>query len=215
MQKETNFLTETDTKEPSTETEAQNTISSTVGENNLDVQSQNKKEGETSEKIQSDDSISAEFEELIKGPYKAAFTKKVQGIINKRFKEQKMVENKEASSYQTEENLNINSDKESSSSSPETKTTDSVYDSLIAAGIDSETAYRVLHLDEIMDSSMRYGAELAAKQLTDSLRKKSTRPYESALSQRGYSAKTTASNLTPEKRKELAKKALMGEQIGF
>ena len=62
---------------------------------------------------------------------------------------------------------------------------------------------------------MRYGAELAAKQLTDSIRSKAARPHESALTGRGYSAKLSASSLTPERRRELAKKALMGEQIGF
>ncbi|MBR4881201.1 MAG: hypothetical protein IKU19_04665, partial [Clostridia bacterium] len=96
-----------------------------------------------------------------------------------------------------------------------THKSDSTYNSLIEAGVDPETAYRVLHLDEIMDSSMRYGAELAAKQLADSIRQKAARPRESALTQKGYTAKTSVSTLTPEKRKELAKKALMGEQIGF
>ena len=138
----------------------------------------------------------------------------MQSIINKRFKEQKVAENKSATENKTDENKITHVDDNKVSSSKETSV-DSTYTSLIEAGIDPETAYRVLHLDEIMDSSMRYGAELAAKQLTESLKRKAARPFESALTGKGYSAKITASTLTPEKRKELAKKALMGEQIGF
>lgn len=155
-------------------------------------------------------SNAADFEELIKGPYKDAFAKKVQGIINKRFKEQKTAESKTAEPKKADNNT-------ASTQESQTKNadTDNTYNALISAGIDPETAYRVLHLDEIMDSSMRYGAELAAKQLAESIRQKAARPHESALSGKGFSAKTSVGSLTPQKRKELAKKALMGEQIGF
>lgn len=160
------------------------------------------------------DGSGADFEELIKGPYKEAFAKKVQSIINKRFKEQKNAESKTAEGDKTEKESenpsknNKNGDSEAEEGSP-------IYQNLITAGVDPETAYRVLHLNEFMDSSMRYGAELAAKQLADSIRQKAARPSEAALAQKGYTAKVTVSTLTPEKRKELAKKALMGEQIGF
>jgi hypothetical protein len=159
-------------------------------------------------------SNSDDFENLIKGPYKDAFAKKVQSIINKRFKEQKIAESKSAevgvmeNPPATKENITSGGEKASEKDDP-------VYLNLITAGVDSETAYRVLHFNEFMDSSMRYGAELAAKQLAESIRQKSARPTESAISQKGYTAKISVSALTPERRKELAKKALMGEQIGF
>jgi len=92
---------------------------------------------------------------------------------------------------------------------------DIAFENLLKAGVDRDTAYRVLHLNEFMDSSMRYGAELAAKQIADSIRQKSARPSESALLGKGYIAKTSVSSLTPQKRRELAKKALMGEEIEF
>jgi len=160
------------------------------------------------------DSSAVDFEELIKGPYKDAFAKKVQGIINKRFKEQKTAESKLAEQRESG-NLPDSTEKATQSGEQAPEKSDSTYNSLIEAGVDPETAYRVLHLDEIMDSSVRYGAELASKHIADSLRQKAARPAESALSGKGYSAKTSVGSLTPEKRRELAKKALMGEQIGF
>ncbi len=160
------------------------------------------------------DSSAVDFEELIKGPYKDAFAKKVQGIINKRFKEQKTAESKLAEQRESGK-MPDSTEKITQSGEQAPEKSDSTYNSLIEAGVDPETAYRVLHLDEIMDSSMRYGAELAAKQLADSIRQKAARPSESALTPKGYTAKTSVSTLTPEKRRELAKKALMGEQIGF
>lgn len=154
-----------------------------------------------------------DFEKLIKGPYKDAFAKKVQGIINKRFKDQKTAENKAAEQSPKD---NASKKNEITQDSEQSATeSDSTYANLLAAGIDPETAYRVLHLNEFMDSSMRYGAELAAKQLANSIREKAARPSESALNQKGYTAKASVGTLSPEKRKELAKKALMGEQIGF
>ena len=222
MQKETEFLKQ-DHKgdETSDRTTSENTTSFS-GDSTTDVsigdpteeaascKNPSEKHSENSE----DSSHTADFEELIKGPYKDAFAKKVQNIINKRFKEQKIAENKSATqkhSGETPEST-LNSAEEKPSSAEDGTST---YDTLIKAGVDPETAYRVLHLDEIMDSSMRYGAELAAKHLADNIRSKAARPSESALTEKGYSAKISADSLTPQKRKELARKAMMGEQIGF
>lgn len=175
----------------------------------LEAKAQNPAD-DTSKEVVSD----TDFEELIKGPYKDAFAKKVQGIINKRFKEQKTAESKSAELSKADDKPAITKENTPSGDSNESQS-DPTFDSLITAGVDPETAYRVLHLNEFMDSSMRYGAELAAKHIADSIRSKAARPSESALSEKGYTAKASASTLTPEKRKELAKKALMGEQIGF
>lgn len=215
MQKETNALNGSEIGDVMTESEAQNTLLGASGENSSDEQNKKEIEEVSSKKNQPDNNSSADFEELIKGPFKDAFAKKVQSIINKRFKEQKIAESKSTIDSQNFESKNTQANAKNESEANKNKTDDSIYNSLIEAGVDPETAYRVLHLDEIMDSSMRYGAELAAKQLTESIRQKSARPSESALTQKGFSAKITANSLTPEKRKELAKKALMGEQIGF
>lgn len=166
-----------------------------------------------------------EFEELIRGPYKEAFAKKVQGIINKRFKERKNAEAKKKDQGNNPEKdpeaLSVKPQAEGNAVAAEVESTDAddisdTFKKLISAGVDSDTAYQVLHLDEIMDASVRYGANMAAKSLADSIRLKAARPSESALNERsGFTARRGAAGLTPEKRKELAKKALMGEQIGF
>lgn len=155
------------------------------------------------------ESLNDEFDRLIKGPYKDAFAAKVQGIINKRFKEQKISEN-------SIKEKTVSPNEPLSSANPKQPETDDSLKALIEAGIDEETAYKVLHLDEMLDSSMRYGASLAAKQLADSIRLKGIRPKENGLNnQGGFTAHKGAAGLTPEKRRELAKKALMGEHIGF
>lgn len=161
------------------------------------------------ENAQSTEQITSEFEELIKGPYKEAFSAKVQSIINKRFKEQKLSESKT--------NGNSASPSNSDLQAADSKAiTDDALETLIKAGIDADTAYKVLHLDEMLNDSMRYGASVAAKQLADSIRIKGMRPKENGLNpQGGFTAHKGAAGLTPEKRRELAKKALMGEQIGF
>ena len=168
-----------------------------------------------SQKIKNEQDNCSEFEDLIKGPYKDAFTKKVQSIIDKRFKEQKTAEAKQKSAEQSGKEPQTTQTKSIESSMTESDENSEIYQNLIAAGVDRETAYRVLHLDEIMDSSMRYGAQLAAKHLTDSIKNKSARPTETAVSNHSITTKVGVGSLTPEKRKELAKKALMGEHIGF
>lgn len=157
-------------------------------------------------------SLYEEFEELIKGKYKNAFADKVQGIINKRFKEEKLNKEKAA-----ENGGKASPTEQKALEDPKQQDAlDTAFNSLINAGIDEDTAYKVLHLDEIMDSSMRYGASIAAKQLADSIRLKGRRPAENGLKcQSGFAPHKGAAGLTPEKRRELAKKALMGEHIGF
>ena len=152
--------------------------------------------------------LDLDFEELIKGPYKDAFAQKVQSIINKRFKKQKQAESKA-------ENVTAPSAEVTQNGATSFAEEDPAYTNLLKAGVDPDTAYKVLHLTEFMDSSMRYGAELAAKQVADSIRQKAARPTESALSQKVFVAKTSVTALTPQKRRELAQKALMGEEIGF
>ena len=110
--------------------------------------------------------------------------------------------------------MKISSDKQKPSANKSDQN-DSTLDTLLNAGVDYNTAYSVLHLDEILEESAKRGAELAAKSITDGLRYKAARPTEAVVGAGGYSAKSSVSTLTPEKRKELAKKAMLGEKIGF
>ena len=178
-----------------------------------------------------------EFESLIKGKFKKEFAGKVQEIINKRFKENKTKELEKAYTPKAEEKepdpQKANSAKETDNSklvaeaaeliamgykdfNLEKELLNPTFKALITGGVDMQTAYKALHFDEIMDGSVAYGATLAAKQMADSIRFKVGRPTENGLSQRvGYAPHSGAAGLTPEKRRELAKKALMGDQISF
>ncbi len=159
----------------------------------------------------------ARFEELIKGPYKEAFTAKVQGIINKRFKEEKSKEAKRsAAPSESEIRVEAPNSIPSGTTEPIPEEENATFAALLEAGIDAEIAYRVLHFDEMMDASMRYGAQTAAKQLADSIRRKGKRPTENGTqTSGGLTPHRGAAGLTPQKRRELAQKALMGKPIGF
>lgn len=207
MQKETENLNGNQIGEENTSSASQKINISSNGDSlkkEISADAENKKPEKENQSSASD----LEFEELIKGPYKDAFANKVQSIINKRFKEQKQAESKAESDAAPSAEVTQNGATSFAEEDP-------AYTNLLKAGVDPDTAYKVLHLTEFMDSSMRYGAELAAKQVADSIRQKAARPTESALSQKGFVAKTSVTALTPQKRRELAQKALMGEEIGF
>ena len=178
-----------------------------------------------------------EFEALIKGKYKEAFDERVQGIINKRFKEIKKAEagaEKCPTASASLENLTPN---EKSNVKTETdyaleeakivamgykdfhlekEMENPTFKALLDGGVDILTAYQALHIDEIMDTSVRFGAEKAAKQMADSIRFKVARPSENGLFDRtGFGTRKGVSSLTPKQRRELARRALMGENVGF
>lgn len=182
------------------------------------------------------------FEELIKGPYKDAFSAKVQGIINKRFKQIKTGQAKQSaeqlSKQQTENKKTIDSIKTTQEKSAgildlsrqatemismgysdfdlESELKNPKLEALLKGGADLLTAYRAVHFDELIDNSVRCGAEMAAKQMADNLRAKASRPHENGLDvQYGLYPKKGASGLTPKKRRELAEQALMGHKVGF
>ncbi len=166
----------------------------------------------------SDNDTKKAFEDLIKGPYKEAFAAKVQGIINKRFKEEKQKQNTNHPDEKSDDPI-VDGD----SQDPDTNKSDEIeldhdpaMQALLKAGIDPQTAYRTLHFDEIVDVSARLAASLAAKQLADNIRLKGARPAENGTNkQNGFAPHRGAAGLTPEKRREMAEKALMGHHIGF
>ena len=187
-----------------------------------------------------------EFERLIKGPYKEAFSSRVQGIINQRFKEKKMAQvgkteelaveiPAEAANTESTQNINSAEEDDFSADNPELalqaaqlvamgysdfdlkkELEDPTFKALLKGGVDMQKAYQAIHFDEIMDSSVKFGAETAAKQMADSIRFKAGRPGENGLlSRTGFGTRLGVSSLTPEKRRQLARKAMMGEKISF
>lgn len=183
------------------------------------------------------DADSEEFERLIKGPYKEAFAARVQGIINKRFKEIKKSEASAEGEKKVKSIVQPKSDEASSDKADNTALSlraaeivamgytdfdlekeleNPTFKALLDGGVDMLTAYQTLHIDQIMDGSVKYGAEAAAKQMADSIRFKAGRPSENGLNTTsGYGTRGAVSSLTPKKRRELARKALMGEKITF
>ncbi len=180
------------------------------------------------------------FEDLIKGRYKKEFADKVQEIINKRFKENKVAKAKENQS--SEGNQKDDKSKPTLQTSSKEDATETelakqsaelvamgfknfelekemenpTFKALVNGGLDLQTAYKAVHFDEIMDGSALYGATLGAKRLADSIRFKVGRPAENGLSSKGgYAPGQGVSGLTAEKRRELAKKSLMGESVSF
>ena len=187
------------------------------------------KTGETT-KSDCDAGSKQSFEELIKGPYKEEFDKRVQRIINKRFKELKTRENTKENIKQTdrknENNPETGKDHEQTKQPAadyaaydfdvEAEFENPVFKALTESGVDIQTAYNVIHFDEIMNNSVKKGEAIGAKRVADSIRFKSGRPFENGLDGKGgYALRAGAGNLTPKKRRELAKRSLMGEKVGF
>ena len=188
-----------------------------------------------------------EFERLIKGEYKDAFAKRVQKIINQRFKseskksaksETDITDNKngnENSSDGKDENENLSlKNAENTLKYPaelyekealmiksgysdfmlEEEMQNAEFSSLVNAGVDLETAYKTVHIEDIIQKSVETAQTKSAKQLSENLRFKSNRPTENGLvGTIGYTAKRGAAGLTPKERKDLAKKAMMGETV--
>ena len=87
---------------------------------------------------------------------------------------------------------------------------------LLGAGIDVKTAYEALHVNEIMTSTAQQTGEAVRKQTVDTIRTRGIRPAENGLAeQAGVIRKSDPSKLTAEDRKEIAKRARMGEKISF
>ena len=209
------------------------------------------KEPQPGENISRDAGGEMEFERLIKGPYKKEFSKRVQGIINKRFKE-KMSESLNSENSNNGQIIKSDGSETVGRSIPEQKAPkpeersfslnkaelagkaaeivamgyenfelskeleNPTFKALLEGGVDMLTAYQAMHFNEIMDSSVRFGAETAAKQMADSIRFKAGRPGENGLIDRtGFGTRSGVSSLTPQKRRELARKPMKGEEISF
>lgn len=174
-----------------------------------------------------------DFEALIKGRYKEAFSERVQKIIDGRFKEMQQLKQQ---NQQLSEQLQQQKDAaplqpQAAEKTPVPETTaptknggdekaaptkEETLAALIESGIDPDIAYAAVHFEKVMDGSVKYGAALAAKQITENIRTRSARPAENGLSgAAGIAVRRSVAGLTPDQRRELAKKSLMGEKVGF
>ena len=88
--------------------------------------------------------------------------------------------------------------------------------SLLRAGLPVEHAYKVIHLDEIMQNTASQAAASAEKKVVDNIRAKGKRPAENGTAnQSAFTVKDDVSKLTKGEREEIAKRVARGEKISF
>lgn len=88
--------------------------------------------------------------------------------------------------------------------------------SMLRSGVPVQTAYEVIHMDEIKASVAAAQAQATEKAVTDNIRAKGARPQENgAGAGAGFTVKDDVSRLTPKDRAELARRAARGEVITF
>jgi len=87
---------------------------------------------------------------------------------------------------------------------------------LLSVGYDLKTAYKVVHMDEIMNNGIAYAARTAQQQTADAIRARGMRPVENGMnSGAGKVFKTDISQTTREDRAEIARQVAMGKRITF
>ncbi len=86
------------------------------------------------------------------------------------------------------------------------------FTALLEAGVSVQTAYEVLHLDQIKAEAAR----AAERRLADHIRARGVRPQENGASaQNAVAVKPDVARLTRQQRSEIAQKAMRGEMITF
>lgn len=87
---------------------------------------------------------------------------------------------------------------------------------LLRVGIDVQTAYQVLHQDEIIGGAMQYTAQTIAQKQAQNIERRAQRPSENGTSgQASVVTKNDVNKLTREDRREIARRARSGETISF
>ena len=87
---------------------------------------------------------------------------------------------------------------------------------MLRAGLPVEHAYKVVHMDEILNGQAANVAAQAQKQVVDNIRSRGSRPAENGtVSRSGFTYKNDVSKLTKEERAEAARRAARGEVITF
>lgn len=88
---------------------------------------------------------------------------------------------------------------------------------LLSRGVPVQTAYEVIHMDEIKQSVAQQTAQRTEKQVVDHIRAKGSRPQENgtAAQTAAFTVKDDVSKLTKKDREEIARRVARGEQISF
>ena len=97
-----------------------------------------------------------------------------------------------------------------------TETQNKDFVTLIRAGIPLETAFMVIHKDEIIPAAMQYTAKQVEQKVANNVRSGAMRPSEGAMSgQSAVLVKSDVSQLTKADRKEINRRVARGEKIRF
>lgn len=90
------------------------------------------------------------------------------------------------------------------------------FERLLAAGVNVETAFNVIHQDEIMSGAMNYTAKKAVEKTVNDIKARGMRPSENGLGTTAAEPKRkTVGEMTGEEILEMANKAKKGEKISF
>ena len=86
--------------------------------------------------------------------------------------------------------------------------------SMLASNVPMEQAYKVIHMDEIMEATVNAAMAQTQKQVTDNIRARGSRPAEAGLnSSNGIEHKVDVERLSGKDLRELARRAERGEII--
>lgn len=90
------------------------------------------------------------------------------------------------------------------------------FKALLRANVPMEQAYKVIHMDALMNDAVGNAASAAEKRVVDNVRARGTRPAENgAASQSPFTVKSDVTKLTKKDRAEIAKRAARGDIISF
>lgn len=87
---------------------------------------------------------------------------------------------------------------------------------LLRTGVDVETAYSVIHKNEIIPAAMQIAVKTAQQKLTNKVIANGARPTENGINAQGATVvKSDVSQLTKADREEIARRVARGEKIRF
>ena len=87
---------------------------------------------------------------------------------------------------------------------------------LLRSGVDVETAYTVVHREQILTSAMHHAARVARQQLSSAIQSGAARPAENGIGGRSGSVTVAeVQRLTRQQREDIRKRAAKGEKIRF
>lgn len=161
----------------------------------------------------------SEFEALIKGKFKGEFQKRVQGIIDARFKADKKAtkEKEDALAAGRIYDSLLKEASEVKNEYPDFDLREALKDgrfkSLIAHdSIDIRTAYEICNKDKIIASAMAQSAMVAREKTVEDILSIRKRPSET-ISGSSFGSKTDITSLTKKERELLCRRAAAGEKI--